>query len=128
MPISEIGNYLKFTYESSLKSSHTSTHLSVSTSTIFTTSLFQADQKHITVEIEKEWETVWEDFPKLSAKPGKPVTNPPSRCSTTQAIISSTAQISILTNICTTTSITQPHASDHLHHTKTIISSKNSKK
>ena len=129
MPISEIGNYPKFKYESSLKSSHTSTHSSVSTSTTFTTtSSFQADQKHITVGIEKEWKTVWEDFPKLSANPGKPVTNPPSRCFTTQAIISSITQISILTNICTTTSLTQPHASDHLHLTKTTISSKNSKK
>ena len=117
-PISETYNNLSFEYESSLKFSHTSTHSSVSTSTTFITSPFQADQKHIAAEIEKEWETVWEVFPELSANPGKPVTNPPSISSTTQAIIFSTTQISILTNVNTTTSHNQPHTSGHLHHTQ----------
>ena len=85
-------NNLPFEHGSSLKLSHTSTHSSVNISTIFTTFPFQADQKHIVVEIEKEWKTVWEVFPELSANPGEPVTNPPSSPSTTQAIISSTTQ------------------------------------
>ena len=78
-----------FEYVSSLKFSHTSALSSFSTSTIFTTSPFQADQKHIAAEIEKEWETVSEVFPELSTNPGEPATNPPFSPSTTQAIISS---------------------------------------
>ena len=54
----------------------TSTHSSVSTSTTFTTSPFHADQKEIAAEIEKEWETVWDIFPELSANTGEPVTKP----------------------------------------------------
>ena len=37
--------------------------------TAFTTSPFRL-AKNIVVEIEKEWETVWEVFSELSAKPG----------------------------------------------------------
>ena len=107
----------------SLSLSHSSTLSSMSTSTTFTSSPFQADQKHIAVEIEKVWETVWEVFPELSTNPGEPATNQPFSPSTTQAIISSTTQV------CTTTtsSHTQPHNSGHLHHTN-IPTSNNSKK
>ena len=66
-------------------------------------------------------------LPELSANPAEPAMNPPSSPSTTQAIISSTTQISILPNVRTTTSHTQPHTSGHLHHT-TTPSSNNSKK
>ena len=61
-------------------------------------------------------------LPELSANPAEPATNPPSSPSTTQ--------ISILPNVCTTTSHTQPHTSGHLHHTTTTTptSSSNSKK
>ena len=54
--------------------------------------------------------------------------NPPPSPSTTQAIISSTTQISILTNVRTTTSHTLTHTSGHLHHMNTSTSSNNSKK
>ena len=112
-----------FEYVPSLSLSHTSTLSSVSTSTTFTTSPFQADQKHIAAEIEKEWETVSEVFQELSTNPGEPATNQPFSPSTTQAIISSTTQV------CTTntSSHTQPHSSGHLHHTNIPISN-NSKK
>ena len=115
-----------FEYVPSLSLSHTSALLSVNTSTTFTTSPFQADQKHIAAEIEKEWETVWEVLLELSTNPGEPATNQPFSPSTTQAIISSTTQV------CTTTttpssSHTQPQNSGHLHHTNIPISN-NSKK
>ena len=48
--------------------------------------------------------------------------------STTQASISFPMQTSILTNVYTNTSHTQPHTSGHLHHTNTPTSSNNSKK
>ena len=51
-------NNISFEHGSSLKFSHTSTHSSVSTSTTFPTSPFQADQKHIVTEIKTEWVTV----------------------------------------------------------------------
>ena len=64
----------------------------------------------------------------LHTNSGKPATNPPSSPSTTQAIILPTTQISIITNVRTTTSHTQPHISGYLHHTNTPTSSKNFKK
>ena len=110
-------------YVPSLSLSHTFTLSSISTSTTFTTSPFQADQKHIAAEIEKERETVWEVFPELSTNPGEPATNQPFSPSTTQTIISSTTQV----YTTTTSSHTQPHNSGHLHHIN-IPTSNNSKK
>ena len=91
-----------FEYVPSLSLSHTSTLLPVSTPTAFTTSPFQADQKHVAVEIEKEWETVWEVFPELFTNLGEPATNQTFSPSTTQAIISSTTQVCTTTNSCYT--------------------------
>ena len=57
--------------------------------------------------------------------------SPPSSPSTTQAIISSTSQTSILTyvhNISAPLPHAQLHTSNHLHHTNTTTSSNNSKK
>ena len=108
-------NTISFEDESSLKFSHTSTHLSVSTSTTFPTFPLQADQKHIVTEIKTEWVTVWGVFPELSENPVEPVANLPSSPSTIQAIISSTIQISILTNIYTTTFPQIRPAPSHQH-------------
>ena len=122
-PIFDSGTNPSFEYVlPSVSLSHTSTLSLVSTSTTFTTSPFQADQKHIAAEIEKEWETVWEVFPELSTNPGEPAMNQQFTPSTTQAIISTT-------QVCTNTTSfhAQPHNSGHLHHTNIPISN-NSKK
>ena len=116
-----------FEYVPSLSLSHTSALLSVNTSTTFTTSPFQADQKHIAAVIEKEWETVWEVFLELSTNPGEAATNQPFSPSTTQAIISSTTQVCTTTTTTPSSSHTQPQNSGHLHHTNIPISN-NSKK